>query len=807
MPTSNPLIGTQDEDLAYIPAVDPLRRPGAQQVAGATYIPGVASSVTDVMLAQQAQQQQQLQAQQQAQLTQAGPLARGPLATAPEAPAVPEEDLEAVAAGNRGLGALGDMALGLGSGVARLVQTVGDLGALTGLANPDNFLSEAGRDTAEGFRSRQTPELQARRELAAREIEAADSFGGELAAAVATHLGSPSLLLDVVMETVPSLVGSVGTGAAVRVGVRGAQRLAGRRVTSAATEAAERIAQRAGVGGAVASNAVQQSASVGGETLQEALDMDMSLFEAMPDFGGLVDEGLASGLTEEQAREEAKQVLALSASRDAALGAFAVSLAAQSLPGARALEQSLLRAPANRAAANRFLSRIGSSGVGRFARGAAGEGFSEAIEEGGGEYFGGLARQTIDPTVDPLRGAGAAAGIGGLAGAAMGGPVNVIAGRRQPEAPTPDPSAADPADPAAPEPQLLTDGIPEPVAPTLPEGVEALTPQQASVFNTRAQRLVRRVNEHLKKEGIMYPEADGTPSTTPMVFTVADLIQTPDDVIGQAMATGMNSDELSAFRNELQAEAAEATQSRRIESIMDDSVRRSVRMMNEEELTRFAAEMGWSVDQVQAAARSRKTGAWDTAPEDLRSGVVNALARIREEARLRGEAEREAGFRAHAERLAETELAAVRAEAQSRAEADLRAASEAEEANLRITRQVLGRDPDLPPPQMPPPLVDRLREADAVAGQLEDTQALAVGAPRGPRFDPAQYAMDPPATGDPLVDAEILRAFNRGSAVDVREILQRHGASGRHGAPAARAALEAFNTRLEALTGGTPPFP
>ena len=67
--------------------------------------------------------------------------------------------------------------------------------------------------------------------------------------------------------------------------------------------------------------------------------------------------------------------------------------------------------------------------------------------------------------------------------------------------------------------------------------------------------------------------------------------------------------------------------------------------------------------------------------------------------------------------------------------------------------------------------------------------------------------MDPPATGDPLVDAELTRAFNRGDTWGVQDILQRHGASGRRGAPAARAALEAFNARVEAISEGSPPFP
>lgn len=799
MPTSNPLTGIRDEEREFRPVVDPLRMPGARQIAGATYVPGDSTTITDVLIAQQAQQQEATQAQAAAQQQAVGldPLTGQPAQPAvTAAPVVQDEDQAGFWANlGRGLeqyfpqtgmvltGAMGFVADKLGAD-----ETAQDL-----YSTAAEYMADADRLARQNDRFTQ-----------------AIKSDGSLKDFIGYNVGN---MLGSVLESVAVFAAGSAAGGAVG-GVSGA-----------------------GVG-AIPGAAVGGGGSLLGKTLIKKQLREAIEGQVEARTRALVRDGATREIAVGMATREANQQLqraaasavggagalfAASAGRgtgEIVAEAQAAGISPDELDAARVATGAglygLAEAFVDKTILNAFLSPR-QLAPGQVARTGVLPTAGRVLREGA---RGGLAEGVTEPTQDSIVSLTATgelpSGIelldAAAAGATGGGVVRAPAGLRAPraaEAPAAEPDAEAGADAdAAPADQLLLPSqIEAPQPEVMPTGVDALAPNQVTTFSTRAQRLLRQVNNRLQKEGIMWPEADGTPSSDPMQFTAVDLMRTPDDVIEQAMAVGMNTDELSAFRNEIQQAVGQAEMQQTLDAVMDDNVRRSVRMMTDEEVTRFASEMGWSAEQVREVASRPATREWGGAPEAVRGQAITALARIREEARLRGEAEREENFRAHAERLAAAELEAVQREAQARAEEDLRVAAEAERRNLQITQQVLGRDPEAPAPQLPPQAVDRLRQADAQASALDSVQAAALQTPRGPRFDPEQYAMDPPATGDPLVDAELTRAFNRGDTWGVQDILQRHGASGRRGAPAARAALEAFNARVEAISEGSPPFP
>ena len=99
------------------------------------------------------------------------------------------------------------------------------------------------------------------------------------------------------------------------------------------------------------------------------------------------------------------------------LEAGAISLAAQRLPGARAIERKLAGIPGE----GRIKSLLGEAG-------------SEMVEEGGGAFAKNVGLQEIDPTRSLTAGIGTAAGLGAIGGAGLGG---AFGGRSAAEAAAP----------------------------------------------------------------------------------------------------------------------------------------------------------------------------------------------------------------------------------------------------------------------------------------------------------------------------------------------------------------------------------
>ena len=277
--------------------------------------------------------------------------------------------------------AVTDIGAALVSGTGRMLafpgQAVSLIPGLRGFGSAIASPGEAIAEFGEGLKSQGLKVREALRSQAISEAEK-DGILSEFGTAIKETLKDPALISTFLTEQVPNFLPPMLVGRlAAKIGVSGAQGLTGQ-----AAEDAIAQAQRKGVGAAVGTGAVMQSADISSEAYTRA-------YEA----------AIAQGKPPEQAESEAN-----TAARIAAGGAFGVSLATQRLPGARAIEQRLIGAP---------------GGVSRVV-GGIGEATSESLEEAGGALFQNIGIRTVDPNQSLTQGVGAAAGLGLLGGGFFG---------------------------------------------------------------------------------------------------------------------------------------------------------------------------------------------------------------------------------------------------------------------------------------------------------------------------------------------------------------------------------------------------
>ncbi len=269
----------------------------------------------------------------------------------------------------------GDLAGSVVSGIGGLAALPGQIGTVAGIAKPDNVVTQFGQDIQEfgrGLQSDKLKEQQLKLQLAQQKAEEL-GFSAEVAAALKEYASNPYLTFNSLVEQLPMLLVSFGAGKAAQLGTR-----------ALLPNVTEKGLARAGVAGAAGAGAVMQGGDIGDETYKRVYEAAIRL-----------------GLPEETARARA-----LEEARKAALKAGALSAATMAvLPGA---EKALLGAQPARGML-RGAARTG-----------AGEGLQEAIEEGGGAYFAGQGEASVDPSVDPMRGAGFRAGQGAILGAGLG---------------------------------------------------------------------------------------------------------------------------------------------------------------------------------------------------------------------------------------------------------------------------------------------------------------------------------------------------------------------------------------------------
>jgi hypothetical protein len=292
--------------------------------------------------------------------------------------------------------AIKDVGAGLVSGAGALAQLPGQLYGLATGEFSDTGLTKVGRqlrETGEGMKSEELKRLEAER--AAKIKEAGKE--GELSAGITAFketIANPALLSNFIAEQAPNLLPGLAVARGLSLAGAGA---------------------RTAVAGAVGTGATQQGADIGAETFKELHKK-------------LVDQGVSP-------EEATGRVLGYA--RTAGLEAGVISIAAQMLPGGRAIERAMAKTPIK---GGRILGGI---------KGGAGEAISEAIEEGGGKVAQNLAVQKVDPTRSLTEGLGETMGMAAVGGLGLGTAAGVTGRREAPAEKPPAPTAEPTAEPAA----------------------------------------------------------------------------------------------------------------------------------------------------------------------------------------------------------------------------------------------------------------------------------------------------------------------------------------------------------------------
>jgi len=288
---------------------------------------------------------------------------------------------EIAAKTKRGWGeAATDIGASLIKGAGSLLQMPGQISELAGITKPEDEnlgLQGVGKRLEQFGEESKSATLKGKEAVREKKIQAAEGILPEFGTAIKETIKDPALLTSFFAEQVPNLIGSWGGGMIARTGTKAIMR--------AATEEA---IGKAGVKGAVATNAVMQGADVGSDTYHTVYEQ---LKKQNPD----MDDDQLNGI-------------ALAKGRMAAIEAAGISFAATKLPGGTTIESMLAGKGA----------KAGAKGV---LKGLAEEAASEALEEGGGKFASNVNVQEALPETSLTKGIGSAAGLGALGGGLFGG--------------------------------------------------------------------------------------------------------------------------------------------------------------------------------------------------------------------------------------------------------------------------------------------------------------------------------------------------------------------------------------------------
>ena len=355
--------------------------------------------------------------------------------------------------------ALQDIGAGVVGGIGSLVQLPGQL---YGLATGDMSRTGAlgvGKDIEEYAETLKSAGLKAREEARRKAIEEATAKEGQFGAfksAFSETVKDPALLLTFLAEQAPQLLVHFGA-AKIAKGVT-------------AAKGAEAAAQ-AGVRGAVGAAGVQQGADVGAGAYEN-----------------IYAELKSKGASDREAAEGA-----LNLARAAGASGAIISVLAQRLPGAKALEETFAGVPgtAGRAA--------------RVSRGALGESAGEITEEVGGRFGQNLAMREVKPEQSLTEGLGETAGMAAIGGGLLGGVAGLARRPQPPEAPVIEPPPPPPI--TSPEQQRIeqTTGVERPAA----VGIEGLLSaeeaerQRIAMLRERSDEAARQQAERARTEGVI----------------------------------------------------------------------------------------------------------------------------------------------------------------------------------------------------------------------------------------------------------------------------------------------------------------
>lgn len=284
------------------------------------------------------------------------------------------------------------------SGLGSLMQFPGQLyGLATG--DMDNAVSNAGQAVSDYAKSQQSAGLKAKQEAQSKAIAAASKDGllSEAGTAISSTLKDPVLLGNFIAENIPNMIPGFG---AARGTMSAGMKIAAKKIAEEGLEGEARAAALAAAQKTLTHKA--ELAAVGTAAVQQGADIGAGSYEET--YKKMVAQGIPAEIAAQRA---------LSMARAAGASGAVISLLAQNLPGARALEKS-------------FAGAQGTGGrVAGAVKGLLGEGISEGVEEGGGKIAQNAALATIDPTQDILQGVGQTVGQASVLGGVLGGAAGV----------------------------------------------------------------------------------------------------------------------------------------------------------------------------------------------------------------------------------------------------------------------------------------------------------------------------------------------------------------------------------------------
>ena len=303
------------------------------------------------------------------------------------------------------------------SGLGKLIQFPGQLyGLASGSIGEEDFgttgIQGIGKEMQDWAKKQQSPELKRREKATEAKVKEAEKTGGQWEAfktqfyeVVKDPAQLGAFLAEQVPASLPSMIAAIvpGAGPGLAAEVKALQTAAQAATTVAAKQAAEKALGEA-VKKATAS-AVKRgtAASVGTGAIQQGTDVGTETFEQ--NYKYLISKGIGK-------EEAAKQVL--NTARAAGVSGAIISLLAQKLPGAQAMERAL-------AGEKGKLGRVTGAALG-----AVKEAPGEMLEEGGGQFTQNLAAREFNPEQSLTEGIGQAAGSAALGAGFMGGTVGAV---------------------------------------------------------------------------------------------------------------------------------------------------------------------------------------------------------------------------------------------------------------------------------------------------------------------------------------------------------------------------------------------
>ena len=330
--------------------------------------------------------------------------------------------------------AAADIGAGAVSGVGKLIQFPGQMyGLATGAIGDKDFgttgVQGVGQNMQDWAKEQESPELKRRVAATEAKVKTAEKTGGQWEAfktqfweVIKDPVQLGAFLAEQLPGSLPSMIAAIvpGAGPALAAEVKALQAAAQVATTVAAKQAAETAlgvavknatasAVKRGTAASVATGATQQGTDVGTDTFEQ-------------NYAYLVKQGVP-------AEEAAAQVI--NKARAAGLSGAIISLLAQKLPGAQAMERALAGEKGNK---GRVVGAI---------LGAAKETPGEIVEEVGGKFTQNLAAREFNPQQSLTEGLGQTGASAALGASFLGGTIGAV--QQNKNAPTP-PSTKQPSE-------------------------------------------------------------------------------------------------------------------------------------------------------------------------------------------------------------------------------------------------------------------------------------------------------------------------------------------------------------------------